>query len=146
MTYRHMPAIKAVMTPFPYSVTPEATLEQAQEFMRGHRIRHLAVARNGQVVGMLSDRDIKLLLGPDFAYPDSREITVEDAMVSPPYVVDLHASLESVLRHMAEQHIGSVAITRKGKLAGIFTVTDACRAFSEFLTGQFGRPGGDDAA
>ena len=143
MSYRHMPAIKAVMTPFPYSVTPEATLEQAQEFMRGHRIRHLAVATDGKV---LSDRDIKLLLGPDFAYPDSKEMTVEDAMVSPPYVVDLHASLESVLRHMAERHIGSVAITRKGKLAGIFTVTDACRAFAEFLTGQFGRPGGDDAA
>ena len=30
-------------------------------------------------------------------------------------------------------HIGSALVTKHGKLVGIFTVTDVCRVFAEFL-------------
>ena len=65
-----IPRVKRVMTAFPYSIKPGAPLPQAIEFMREHAIRHLPVVDADEVVGMLSDRDIKLVLGPDFAYPD----------------------------------------------------------------------------
>lgn len=143
---RHLPAIKSVMTPFPYSVDAAASVDEAQEFMRGHRIRHLPVTRDGELVGIVSDRDLKLVLGPDFASPDARAVRVGDAMVSPAYTVDLDAHLDDVLAHMAEAHLGAAVVTRKGRLAGVFTVTDACRHFAEFLREQFRRSGGDDAA
>jgi hypothetical protein len=47
---------------------------------------------------------------------------------------------------MAEHHIGSAVVTRHGKLAGVFTSSDACIHFAEFLRDQFRRSGGDDAA
>ena len=53
------------------------------------------------------------------------------------YVVDLEQPLREVLRHMAERHIGAAVITAHGRLAGIFTATDACRAFAEHLDVQF---------
>jgi len=37
---------------------------------------------------------------------------------------------------------GSALVVRKGKLVGIFTVTDACRVLGEILKGRF--DGGDD--
>jgi CBS domain-containing protein len=37
--------------------TPEDTMQHAQEIMRDNKFRHLPVARNGQVIGMLSLRD-----------------------------------------------------------------------------------------
>lgn len=143
---KRMPTVKAVMTAFPYSVEAGATLARAQAFMREHRIRHLPVTRDGDLVGMISDRDIKLVLGPDFAYPEAERTTVGEAMVQDAYIVDLDTRLDAVLHHMAEEQLGSAVVTRKGKLVGIFTVTDACRHFAEFLRDQVRRAGGGDAA
>jgi len=142
---RRIPAIKTVMTPFPYSVEADATLDQAREFMREHRIRHLPVTEHGRLVGLISDRDIKLVLGPDFAYPPEKELRVRDAMVRDAYVIDLDTRLDEVLHHMAQQQLGSAIVTREGKLAGVFTTTDACHHFAEFLREQFRRSGGDAA-
>ena len=94
------PKLKNVMTPFPYSVDAEAPIEQAIEFMREHKIRHLPVMLKGVLTSLVTDRDIKLVLGPDFAYP--RNLKVRDAMVKECYVVDIKTPLRAVLRHMAE--------------------------------------------
>jgi len=141
-----IPKIKSVMTPFPFSIASTAPVDEALEFMRKEKIRHLPVTDDGNLVGIISDRDIKLVLGPDFAYPDPGKITVREAMIRDSYIVDLEAGLDTVLNHMAEHHIGSAVITRHGKLAGVFTSQDACRHFAEFLREQFRRAGGDDAA
>jgi acetoin utilization protein AcuB len=127
------PKLKNVMTPFPYSVDVEAPIDEAVEFMRTHKIRHLPVTSKGKLVSVVSDRDVKLVLGPDFAYPSSRELKVRDAMVKDCYVVDLATPLAAVVRHMAQQRIGSAIVTRRGKLAGVFTANDACRAFADYL-------------
>lgn len=142
---RRIPAIKTVMTPFPYSVEAAAAVDQAREFMREHRIRHLPVTEGGQLVGLVSDRDIKLMLGPDFAYPPEKELRVRDVMIRDAYIVDLDTRLDEVLHHMALHQLGSAIVTREGKLAGVFTTTDACHHFAEFLRDQFRRSGGDVA-
>jgi CBS domain-containing protein len=125
------PTLENVMTPFPYSVETEAPIEQAVEFMREHKIRHLPVTVKGALTSLVTDRDIKLVLGPDFAYP--RNLKVRDAMVKDCYVVDIATPLGAVLRHMAEHRIGSAVVTRRGKLAGVFTSNDACRVFADYL-------------
>jgi CBS domain-containing protein len=47
---------------------------------------------------------------------------------------------------MAVRRIGSVIVTRKGKLAGILSAMDVCRIFVEYLDNQFGTVSGNDAA
>jgi len=139
------PTIKRAMTPFPYSVDITAPIGEARAFMREHKIRHLPVTEDGVLIGVVSDRDIKLLLGPDFDYPDPGELKVRDAMVLETYVVDIDTPLADVAAHMAEHRVGSALVTRKGKLAGVFTSTDACRALAELLGGG-GEAADDDAA
>jgi acetoin utilization protein AcuB len=140
-----LPQLKNVMTPFPYSVDVESPVDEAERFMREHKIRHLPVMEKGVLKGVITDRDIKLMLGPDFAYPNPRELKVGNAMIEDCYTVELATPLVAVLRHMAEHRLGSALVTRRGKLAGVFTVTDACRAFADYLDG--GPPAeGDDAA
>ena len=137
------PRLKNVMTPFPYSVDVAAPIEQAVEFMREHKIRHLPVTTRGALTSLVTDRDIKLVLGPDFAYPHN--LKVRDAMVKDCYIVDLATPLHVVLRHMAEHRIGSAIVTRRGKLAGVFTSNDACRAFAAYLE-EVQATDGEDAA
>ncbi len=141
-----MPAIKSLMTAFPYSISAGAPVNEAVAFMRDQQIRHLPVTDDGELVGVISDRDIKLVLGPDFAYPDPDKLTVAEAMIREPFIVDLDERADKVLEHMAEHHVGSAVVTRLGKLAGVFTTSDACKAFADYLREQFRRAGGGDAA
>jgi CBS domain-containing protein len=134
------------MTPFPHSVSIDASIKEAREFMLEHRIHHLPVTDNNQLVGILSDRDIKLFLGPDLEYPSEFESKVRDVYLDHAYIVDLNERLDRVLLTMAERHIGSALVTRNGRLAGVFTSNDACKSYADHLHKQFGPFGGDEAA
>ena len=143
---KRMPTIKSVMTPFPHSVDIDAPIADAQAFMREHRFRHLPVTENHVLVGVVTDRAIKLYLGPELEYPKAGETTVRDVYMDHPYIVDLNERLDVVLQTMADRHIGSVLVTRNGKLAGVYTATDVCRGFAEFLRDPYRPVDGDDAA
>jgi CBS domain-containing protein len=112
--------------------------------MLEHRVRHLPVTQNHELKGIITDRDIKLLLGPEMDYPNPRELKVEDGFVANPYVVDINSPLSDVVLEMAERHIGAALVTGHGRLAGIFTTSDACRVLGEWLRERF--PRGHDAA
>ena len=124
------------MTPFPWSVDRRAAASEAEAMMREHRIRHLPVKDGDRLVGVISAADLRRAAEP--------EPIVESIMHADPYVVPLDTALEGVLLHMADHHLECVLVTREDRLAGIFTVVDACRAFGRDLRSR--RPDGDDAA
>jgi acetoin utilization protein AcuB len=133
------PQVIAFMTPFPYSIDVDAPLVEARRLMREHEFRHLPVTSSGgNIVGLVTDRDIKLILGSDFGSPKEADLKVRDAYVDEPYVASASTPVAMVARTMAEKHIGSAIVTKNDKLVGIFTVTDACRALAEVL-GDHGR-------
>jgi acetoin utilization protein AcuB len=94
-------------------------------------IRHLPVVRGSELVGILSDRDLNLVQTLAHARPE--EITVEDAMTPNPYVVAPETPLTEVGNVMAKRKIGSAVVVDRGKVAGVFTVTDALHALVEIL-------------
>jgi acetoin utilization protein AcuB len=131
------PLIISVMTPFPHTVDIEATLSEVRQFLRENHIHHLPVTEHDKLVGVVSDRDIKLCLGPDFDYPDENEITVNDIVIRDAYVVDITCPLDEVLAAMAERRCGCALVTRHEKPVGIFTCVDACRSYSNELRKRF---------
>lgn len=140
-----IPLVKSVMTPFPWFVDITDRLSRAQEMMAQHAIRHLPVTREGRLVGVVHERDIRLLLSATSETGDQQRLRVEDIYARDVYVVGLLEPLDRVLLTMAERHLDLALVVKGGKLAGIFTVTDACRSFGEFLRRLF-PPGGDEAA
>ena len=126
-------SILSVMTPFPYSIGPEAHIQEARALMRQYKIRHLPVSQGGEVIGLVSDHDIKLMLGPEFGYPKESELKVDDVYVDEPYVVDISTPLLDVLNTLVARHIGSAVVTKHNKLAGIVTARDVCAALASFL-------------
>ena len=90
----------------------------------------------GQLTSIVTDRDVKFALDPRLGLPPREAMRVRDICVFSVYTVDLDTPLFRVLETMAERRIGSALVTRHGDLCGIFTVTDACRAYGALLRRQ----------
>jgi acetoin utilization protein AcuB len=133
------------MTPFPYSVSLGDPVSRARRMMEEHHIRHLPVTEGERPISIISDRDIKLVLDPARGQPPDK-LLVRDICAPKTYIVELNAPLDQVLLKMAERHIGSALVVKSGRLAGIFTVTDACRWFGRFLRELFPEGGDDEVA
>ena len=143
---KKMPVLKTAMTPFPYSVSLDASCDEASELMEHHNVRHLPVTRDHQVVGVISDRDMTSALHVHSGSKPADSLSVSDLYIADPYIVSLDEPLENVLLTMADRHIGSVIVTKAGKLVGMFTSVDACRSFGEYLHAHFPQPTDDAVA
>lgn len=125
-------SLVSVITPFPYSIENSAAIDEAKRMMEKHDIRHLIVREDGDIAGVLSERD---LLHHAAAYGSKIDgnMRVGDICSGTFVVADINDPLEKVLEVMAERHLGSVVVLNKGDVAGIFTATDACKHFARFI-------------
>jgi acetoin utilization protein AcuB len=120
--------LERYMTRHPHSIRVDETIATAEQLMRSHHVRHLPVLDGGDLVGVLSERDVRLA-----ATLPVRALKVSDVYVEEPYAVDIDTSVVQVASTMAKKKLGSTIILENGKLAGIFTATDACRALADVL-------------
>ena len=128
-----MTRVASVMTPFPYAVEAHESVHTARAMMRQHEIRHLPVMRDGELVGIASARELDVAMELLSEREPEIELPIWAVCRRDPYTVELDASVADVADAMANQHIGSVLVTRKGKLAGIVTTVDICRAYAALL-------------
>lgn len=126
-----IPTVDKYMTSAPITIGAEQSLEKASKLMHEHRIRHLPVLKGGQLVGILSDRDIKMVTS--LKDVDPTKVLVDEALTSDPFTVSPRAALNEVCEQMAEHKYGSVLVLDNHKLVGIFTWVDALYAFQELL-------------
>jgi acetoin utilization protein AcuB len=118
------------MTPCPQTIHANATVFDAFVTMRRFGIRHLPVIDDGQLVGILSDRDIALAE----RFVDPRTASVASVMTTDPYVVVPFTPLVEVAETMARHKYGSAIVIDNGNVVGVFTVVDALRAIAERAT------------
>jgi acetoin utilization protein AcuB len=127
---KQMPKIEKVMTFMPHTIGHDIKITTAIDLMREHRIRHLPVLDGGNLVGVLTDRDIKVAT----SFEGSGDLNVDDVMMPDPYSVRPEAALDEVVQEMAEHKYGCVVVRQEnGKIVGIFTAIDAMRSLSELL-------------
>lgn len=132
------------MTPFPFSIEAAELLADARSMMEKHDFRHLPVMRQGELVGVVSDRAAREAL--ERSGPEAERLTVETATELEALVVDLGARLDTVALEMAKRHVSAALVVKEGRLAGIFTATDACRCLGRYLRSEFPLEGGDEVA
>lgn len=125
-----IPKIQKYMSSMPHTIGADIPLLKAIDEMKANSIRHLPVQRSGKLVGVLTERDVRLASGFD----EVSKLKVEDVMMPDPYSVHPDAPLDVVVLHMAEHKLGCTVIEQdNGKVVGIFTATDGLRVLSEVL-------------
>lgn len=105
-------------------------------------IRHLPVVDDGELVGMLSDRDLRELgLAQITDVPDIDRIkalgklAVADVMSADVQTVDPGTSIREIIDLMVTSKIGAVPVVEEhnGKLVGIVSYVDVLRAAASML-------------
>ena len=132
-----VPTIQKYMTAVPHTIRPDLSLSAADRLMHEHGIRHLPVLQGGKLVGLLSQRDIRLL--ESFKDVDPEKMQVMEAMSQDVYEVEPSAYLDEVASTMAAHKYGSAVITQNSKVVGIFTAVDALQALAELLHTRLAR-------
>jgi acetoin utilization protein AcuB len=124
------------MTVQPFTVRPDMPVVHAMRWMRQRHIRHLLVVEDGRLVGIVSDRDVRLRL-PSPAGPLSvwelttllAELTVGQVMTRAVISVDAERDATEAAATMLAHRIGALPVMYGGQLVGIVTETDFVRTF-----------------
>lgn len=122
------------MTANPVTIPAALSLADAAERMYEHGIRHLPVIDRGHVVGLVSERDLALVMG--IPGVDKERVEVTEAMVPHPYIVSPETPLEEVVAVMHERKIGTAVVMKNGEMRGIFSVIDALAVLLFMLRGE----------
>jgi acetoin utilization protein AcuB len=129
-----------VMSDNPASIREDATLGEAVEVLLGAEFRHLPVVRGTELVGMISDRDVRSLITPrlfDVAALEELKSRYDDrvAELMSTDVVKVYPAtdLGEVIDRMLDEHVGALPVVDAdtGALLGIVSYVDVLRAMRD---------------
>jgi acetoin utilization protein AcuB len=130
-----MLAARDLMTKAPASVGPLATVRDAVDILQTLDIRHLPVVNeDNELIGMLSDRDLRALSIPTFIGDElvgnmrtALNARVSALMSSDVLSVDPEADAAEVIDLMLDNKVGAIPVTENGLLVGIVSYVNILR-------------------
>ena len=124
--------VEEFTTPDPVTADENVMVDDLRLLMEKHGIRHLPIVRGNRVVGVISDRDLRLFAGLSAA--EKFQVRAGDIMAEHPLTVSASLPLDEVAYAMSERRVGSAIVNdENGELLGIFTATDALNALIEIV-------------
>ena len=134
--------VRDMMTTAVITAPPSMPIFDARSLMLKERIRHLPVmSSDGRLLGMVTDRDIRLNLPSQATSLSVWEInhllsrlTVGEVMTTGVISVSPHRSARDAAQLMVDHQIGALPVEDAGRLVGIVTETDMLKAFIRMET------------
>lgn len=128
--------VSDLMTSSPITGDPQMPVLEARQLMAAKRIRHLLVMDGAKLVGIVTDRDIRLNMPSpatslsiwELNYLIAR-MTVSSVMTKKLITVGPRQDAREATLLMLDNKIGALPIVDQGRLVGIVTETDLLRAF-----------------
>lgn len=108
-----------------------ASLGSAKDIMDRRRLRHFPVVENGNVVGVVSQRDVfRASLASMLGYNERTEkafldnLSIKGIMSDPPITVTADTGISEAARLMVEKKVGCLPVVDGNRLIGLVTDTD----------------------
>ena len=131
-----------IMTTPEWTLQSMDTLHKAGSLMRNRQIRHAPVLAGERLVGILSDRDVRVYLPPpahsvsEADGPDLDQVRVREMMTEEPISIGPYHRVTAAASVMLQRRIGALPVVEEGKVIGIVTQTDVLRALLGLLEGE----------
>ncbi len=128
-----------VMSADPLTVSPSDTLGDADELMYQNHYRQLPVVKGKELLGIITDRDIRSFVGQYLiASPRAREAAlnakVEEIMTREPLTLSPDDDLETAIELLINEKFGAAPVVDGVEgLVGIVTYLDLLRCFRHRL-------------
>jgi acetoin utilization protein AcuB len=121
--------VKKRMTKKVVTIGKEAVITDVINLMKEHSIRHLPVVEEGELIGWVTESDIR------GAYIASliEQVSISDIMIKDPITISPEANLEEAAELLYRHGIGGLPVVDNGKLVGVITVADIMAAFIEVM-------------
>jgi CBS domain-containing protein len=109
-----------------YTMEPTASAHEAVRLMADKNIGALVVVERGQVVGIVSERDVarKLVL----MARSPKDTLLRDIMSSPVMYVHLHHTSDECMALMTENRLRHLPVMDGGQLIGLISIGDLVKA------------------
>ena len=127
--------VREMMTGAIVSVTPMTPAAETRRLMHQEHIRHVLVLDGPRLVGIVTDRDIRLNLPSPATTLSVGEInyilaklTVRDVMTSLLMTIGPDRDVYEAARLMIDHKIGCLPVMEDDRVVGIITETDVLRA------------------
>jgi acetoin utilization protein AcuB len=122
------------------TILPETTLPEALRLVQRRGVRHLPVVENGNLVGIVSDRDLKRAMPSAATSLSAQElnylldrVTVGEFMTRGVITIAPMFPVEEAARIMVTEKISALPVTEGGRLVGIVTETDVLHLFAKAM-------------
>ena len=126
--------VREIMMGSPVTLRPTDTLDLANDIISLGRIRHIPVVESGQLVGLLSERDLIGAAATEiFGLGQKRKsallktVSIKDVMKKKVITIKPDTSIKDAAHLMADKKIGCVPVVESGTLVGLLTTTDILR-------------------
>ncbi len=127
-----------IMTEKVRIVHPDETIADAVEILHTLEVRHLPVVNDDdELVGMLSDRDLRALVAPYEADDETAgevlihsRMPVSKIMTGNVVAVDTEADVNEIVERMLEEKVGAIPVVDgEEKVVGIISYVDVLRSW-----------------
>lgn len=123
-----MQIVGELMTRDVVTLKETQNLGKAEELLRLHRIRHLPVARQGKLVGLVTHRDLLRAAATHATAPAAQPLWAADIMTRDVQTVRPETPLKDAVALMLKQKFGCLPVVdAEGALQGILTEADMVR-------------------
>ncbi len=116
--------VQDIMTSPAIAISSDISLQDAYQTMQEKGIRHLPVLEGEKLVGVITDRDLRLATSALVPIPFPRDAKVSAVMCRSPFTADPADPVEDAARTMREKKIGCLPVTDNNRLVGIVTGLD----------------------
>jgi acetoin utilization protein AcuB len=135
-----MLTVAEIMTRHPATVSPAAPLREVIGLMKSCGCRELPVVDGERLVGIVTDRDVRLAMNSPLTLHDRledetllRTVTAGDCMTPDPMTIDVSAPASTAADLLKTYKFGGLPIVDRGRLVGIVTVTNILASYIELL-------------
>jgi CBS domain-containing protein len=104
------------------SITPDASVYEALEVMSDHHVGALLVIRQGELVGVLSERDYARKVA--LLNRNSRDTRVDEIMTERVVCIDAERTVDECMALMSDRHIRHLPVLDGQKLLGMLSMRD----------------------
>lgn len=123
--------VSDIMTTEPLTLDPGANLSDARQMMYEKRIRHIPIAQDQKLIGLISQRDVLaaehsslLNFDADKRLESERSIKLNEFMKIDLVTIDPRASVRKAALYIQKHKLGCLPVVEDDKLVGIITDSD----------------------